>query len=206
MADFMEKKFGKKMVLEKIMAENDRKVDELLDELGLTRESKALEIHKAIIEKLKKDDEELFKILGKPDCEESETCNRTVELAMEITNDTKGFFLKGDKAKEILCKNPPPNILQAFGYSSCEKLLEKENYKEVYAALRFVESRDWMNNVFTKSYLDLKPDDFEQRAQGNNNGKNRAVHAGHKKGRNPCARLLYGRKPGREQGNSGENN
>jgi len=84
---------------------------------------------------------------------------------MEITEDTKGFFLKENKAKEILCQNPPPNILQAFGFSSCEKLLERENYKEVYAALRFVESRDWMNNVFTKSYLKLKPSDFEHREE-----------------------------------------
>ena len=163
MADFMEKKFGKSLILDKIIAENDFKIKELLSILNLSRNSRAVDAHNAIISKLKDDDKRLFGILGEPDCERAQTCKKMEELGLEIADKPRGFFIKEGKAKEILCECPPPNMISAFGYKDCEELLEKEDYREVFAALRFVESRDWMNNVFIKTYLKLKPSDFEYR-------------------------------------------
>ncbi len=161
--ELMEKKFNKTLVLDKIIAENNFRIKELLGILKVPKNSKAIDVHKAIITKLKKDDKDLFEILGEPNCEKKESCHQAIALALEITDKKNGFFIKKDKAKEILLTNPPPNILSALKYKNTRELLEKEDWREVYAALRFVESRDWMNNVFSKAYLKLKPSDFEYR-------------------------------------------
>ncbi|MFA6296816.1 MAG: hypothetical protein WC663_05655 [Patescibacteria group bacterium] len=162
-AELMEKKFKKSLVLDKIVSENNFRIKELLGILKLPKNSHALTIHKAIILKLKRDDRALFEMLGQPICEKKESCSKAIQVALEITDNKRGFFIKKDKAKEFLLKNPPPNILSALKYKSMELLLEKEDWREVYAALRFVESRDWMNNVFSKAYLKLQPSDFEYR-------------------------------------------
>ncbi|MDD3887895.1 MAG: hypothetical protein PHN19_03920 [Patescibacteria group bacterium] len=162
-AELMEKKFNKTLVLDKIVSENNFRMKELMGILKLPKNSKAIEVHKAIISKLKKDDRKLFEILGEPNCEKKDTCHKSLSLALEITDKKRGFFIKKDKAKEILLTNPPPNILSALGYKNAKELLEKEDWREVYAALRFVESRDWMNNVFSKAYLKLQSSDFEYR-------------------------------------------
>lgn len=162
-ADLMERKFKKTLVLDKIIAENNFRIKELLGILKLPENSKALVIHKAVITKLKKDDKKLFEILGEPDCEKKETCQKSLGLALEITDNKRGYFIKEIKAKEILMKNPPPNIMSSMHYKNVAELLEKEDWREIYAALRFVESRDWMNNVFSQAYKDLTPDDFEYR-------------------------------------------
>lgn len=162
-AELMEKKFKKTLVLDKIVAENNFRMKELLGILKLPKNSRALTIHNAIISKLKRDDKNLFEVLGEPSCEKKDSCLRTIEVALEITDNKRGFFIKKEKAKEVLLNNPPPNILSALKYKNMQQLLEKEDWREVYAALRFVESRDWMNNVFSKAYLELKPSDFEYR-------------------------------------------
>lgn len=161
--DLMERKFKKTLILDKIIAENNFRIKELLGVLKLPKNSHALTVHKAIITKLKRDDKKLFEILEKPNLEKKETCQKTLNLALEITDNKRGYFIKEEKAKEILLKNPPPNIMSAMRYKNSSLLLEKEDWREIYAALRFVESVDWMNNVFSRAYLKLKSSDFEYR-------------------------------------------
>ena len=50
-----------------------------------------------------------------------------------------------------------------LGYSSVNEMLEKEDLFEIYAALRFMEERDWLNSTYIAAYRDLTKEDFETR-------------------------------------------
>jgi len=75
-----------------------------------------------------------------------------------------GFYLKESKAKELFKQNPPQQIMANLGYGDdIDKMLANEDIFEIFCALRFAEDSQWLNNVFFKSYKDLKKEDFEQR-------------------------------------------
>ncbi len=150
-------------ILDQIIAENDFKVKEILGYLKLSKNSSSEEVYRAIISKLKNDDSDLFEILGKPTCKTQDHCGEIISKAKEIANIRDGFFLKKEKAKEILEKHPPQNIIKALGYKNVGDLLAKEDFDEVYSSLRFVESEEWMTEFLSKGYRDIKVSDFERR-------------------------------------------
>jgi hypothetical protein len=53
--------------------------------------------------------------------------------------------------------------MNILGYSSATEMLAKEDLYELFASLRFVEDRKWLNEVFFAPYSKLTPDDFEKR-------------------------------------------
>ncbi|MEW6407602.1 MAG: hypothetical protein AB1465_02850 [Patescibacteria group bacterium] len=154
---------NKKGVLERIVAENDFKVKQILGFLKLTGQESVDKIYNALIKKLKDDDADLFEILGKPKCTTQENCGSLISKAKELADVGKGFFLKKEKACELLCSYPPKNILKSLGYKTTEALLEKEDFREIYCALRFIESPAWMREFLTKYYKNIKKTDFEER-------------------------------------------
>ncbi|MEX1014563.1 MAG: hypothetical protein WDZ80_05375 [Candidatus Paceibacterota bacterium] len=154
---------GKKNVMEKIIADNTKEVKKRLEILGLKETSSAKEVYDALIFKIEKDAKDISEALDNPKYENQEDTNRLLKLAKDIVSTKKGFFLKKEKAKEFLVKEPPENVMNYLGYDSVEKMLDKEDLLEVYSSLRFLEDRNWMNNVFFKQYEVLTPDDFEER-------------------------------------------
>jgi hypothetical protein len=79
---------------------------------------------------------------------------------VEKMNLTKSVFkLKEGKAKEMIKKNPPKEIMKLLGYTDVDDLLKKEKLEEVYGALRFAEGDAWLDE-FNAQYKDLKPEDF----------------------------------------------
>lgn len=159
----MERLCKKGGVLEQVIAENDFRVKEILGVLKLKRDSTSEKVYKAIISKLKKDDKKLFDILGRPICTTKKNCGSLIKTAIELSGIKKGLFLKKEKAYEILCNHPPKRILEVLNYKNTEKLLQKEDFREVYAALRFVESPEWMISFLTEGYKLISPLDFEER-------------------------------------------
>jgi hypothetical protein len=159
----MEKLTGKKGVLERVAADNDFKVKEILSLLGIKKTENIDVIYGALVKKLKNDDADLFKILGKPKCTRQENCGSLITKAKELTNVREGIFLKREKACELLCSYPPKNILKSLGYKTTKELLEKEDFREVYCAPRFIESQKWMQEFLTDYYKNIKPSDFEER-------------------------------------------
>lgn len=159
----MDKICHKSGILDQIVAENDFKAKEILKYLGLTQKSTSEEVHKAIIAKLKGDDKNLFELLGKPTCKTKNHCGELLIKSKEIANVGEGFFLKKEKARELLSNYPPKNIIGALGYRDVNELLENENFNEVYSSLRFAESGEWMTEFLNKGYTDIKPSDFEKR-------------------------------------------
>ncbi|MBI3335054.1 MAG: hypothetical protein HY001_00965 [Candidatus Portnoybacteria bacterium] len=163
MVGAMERITSKTGVLEDILLENETNIRKALGILGVTSRS-AEEIAKAFEDLLERNDRSLFEILGKPSLSHPEQAYTLIGKAWEAVGaKTRGLFLKKEKAREFLTKTPPPAIMRGLGYSTASELLEHERLQEVFAALRFIETRDWMNKIFVQNYKNLTPQDFEER-------------------------------------------
>jgi len=154
---------GKKDVMTRIIEENETEIRKRLDFLGLGRQLTAKEIFDALISKIEADDAQLFKVFGSPSVLVSKDWQRVLEIARNIADKPKGFFLKQEKAAELLRSQPPVEILKILNYKDANEMLQKEDVFEIFSALRFVEGNEWLNKVFFKQYENLKPDDFELR-------------------------------------------
>lgn len=154
---------GKSGVVEKLIKENDKVVDEKLSELSLNRKASAHEVYDALISRIEADDLAILNALNIKGLEFVEMANRVVEFIKNLHQPKQGYVLKLEKAKELLMKEPPKKIMAALGYKKMEEMLMKEDLFEVFAALRFLEDAEWLNTVFFKQYESLTPDDFEER-------------------------------------------
>ena len=165
----MEEISKRKDIVKKIVRENDFKIRERLIELGFGREkepfqTKAEEVYQALLKKIEEHDKILKNHFYKPDCSKIAGCRSLVNVANELSGNPVGFYLKEEKARELLKINPPEKIMAALGYGNdIDKMLEQENIYEIFAALRFIEDSDWLNKVFFKPYQNLKKEDFEKR-------------------------------------------
>ena len=153
----------KKSVLVEMMADNERLITAKLEVLGLRRHDDACRIYQALLEKTKADDVALLKYFNQPNFLKTQDCQKLLTTAKEIVKLDKGFFFTEAKAEFLLRANPPRQIMQALGYTDIESLLSQENIWEVFCALRFVEDRNWLNDVFFKPYQKLTSADFEER-------------------------------------------
>jgi len=134
-----------------------------IQKLELPKNPSALDAYKKIHELLEASDQRLFEVLEQPYCTTMEGCSSLINSAIALQPPAKGFFLKKEKARELLLAVPPPNLLATLRCPSCVEMLAQEDLFEVYSALRFVETRDWMNRKFLPQYQHLSPDDFEER-------------------------------------------
>lgn len=132
---------GQEGVIEKIARENDLMVGRTLAGLGLSRESTAADVRGALQAKIIELDKEL-----------PADWQGLAERASDLVSDKTGFFIKREKAIELLEKYPPRNIP-----------IDKDDFESVFAALRFTQSNDWMHRFFDEAYGGLKPEDFEER-------------------------------------------
>jgi len=153
---------GREDILDEIVRQNENIIAEKLKFLGVA-DGKAREIYNALLERIQKDDAKIAASLGNPVCDSAGGCESLLDAAKKVMNKKKGFFVKENKARELLENIPPENILKGLGYKSVSEMLEKEDMIEIFSALRFVENSEWLNNVFFKQYEKLTPDDFEER-------------------------------------------
>lgn len=153
----------KKDVLAEIAADNEKCINDRLKKINLKRGTDTCQVYQALIEKTKKDDEALSSYLQNPDFTRTQDCQLLLDKAKEISQPKPGFFLKKGKAEELLRANPPQQILQALNYYTVANMLSHEDIWQVFCALRFVEDRQWLNEVFFKPYQNLKASDFEER-------------------------------------------
>jgi len=156
---------GKKGVVEDIVEENNKKVDELLDKFELKDEDRTADkVREALLTQLTQMDKVLYEYLDEPDLSKmSKVCGKLCDVAESISPKQKGFFIKKEVAIELLEKFPPQNLLDHFGYSTVQELVDKQGFSSVFASLRFVQDKDWMHEFFTTSYSTLTADDFEER-------------------------------------------
>jgi len=153
---------GKKNIIKDIIEENEKRIKMALQIFNLA-DHNSKKLHKAIINKLKKNDEALYDFFKRPSGETKESLLIPFNYALKLANIKPLFVLKEKRAREILINNPPPKILKTLGYKNANELLKKENLFEVFSALRFVESNKWMHQTFDRAYKNLIPNDFEER-------------------------------------------
>lgn len=161
--DRLSKVTGKIGILESIVKENDDLIISRLLAIGVSKNSTASEVYDGLISKIESDNNLLFKALGSPNCRVGEDCQRVGDTALHIVGNPRGLFLKLDKAKEFILREPPRQVMSFLDYKTAEEMLAKEDLLEVYSSLRFIEGSDWLNSVFFKQYEGLTPDDFERR-------------------------------------------
>ena len=158
----LERATGKQGVLEAISEENERMIVQRLDFLGLGRHTNANKVYDALTSKIEADD---FAICQASGCSlrDPGAAEKLCDFAAKLEPPQTGFFLKKEKAKQLLRNEPPKKIMAALGYTSVDEMLEKEDLLEVYSALRFLEDAEWQNTVFFRQYESLTPADFEER-------------------------------------------
>ncbi len=161
--DYLSAQTGKQNVLDKIVAENDELMQKRMLTLGVSKDATAKEVYDALISKIESDDHRIVVGLGNAKCSNKDDCQDIGTAALKVVSPPKGFFLKLEKAREFMIKEPPKKIMEALGYASAEEMLAKEDIMELYSALRFVEDMEWLNGVFFKQYEALTPADFEER-------------------------------------------
>lgn len=161
----MERLTSQKGVSEKIVRENKAIVKRKLGELGIPEDkADAQYVQIEILKKTKEADGAFYNFLGRPTFSTASGCQKLVALVRETKpGEERGFFLKEEKLRSFLFLNPPKNILSALGYKTIQDLLAKEDLYEIFAALRFVESERWLNEIFFRPYNDLAADCFEER-------------------------------------------
>jgi hypothetical protein len=159
----MNKATGKSGVLEKIVASNEEIVKNHLESLGLNINSSSKDVFSALVKKITLADRTFVEKFGGVSVANINDCQKVLDAIKDSQEKLIGFFLKKNKAAELLRKEPPMNIVRALGYRSIEEALVKEDIFELFAALRFIEDGDWLNNVFFKQYESLTPNDFEER-------------------------------------------
>jgi len=160
----MEKLTGKRGVPEKIYEENTAMVKRKLKELGIPEEkADAQYVERELLRRTKEADEALFEFFSRPDFSRQDGCGKMLDILKNVSKIGKGFFLKEEKLRDFLFLNPPKNILKTLGYRDVKEMLAKENIKEIFAALRFVENEKWLNQVFFHPYNDLMAEHFEER-------------------------------------------
>lgn len=154
-------KFPKKAV-DKINQENQEKVKTKLRELKLNTPSSG-QLYQALLNKAEQSERELLLYLGRVDIGTESGMQVLIDAALRSFPPKMGFFLKEEKAKELLIQNPPGRLQQVLGYKDVDALLSRENIYEIYGSLRFVETNEWMHKLID-SYKSLEKQDFEPRA------------------------------------------
>jgi len=161
--DFLGRVTGKHVVMDAIGVENEHYMQERLTQLGLTRKAHAKEVFNALIERIDKNDKQLHEAMGRPKWEEHAGCVTICDFLKKEVPEGKGFFLKKERFIELLEKEPPHAIMESFGYTTVSEVFTKEDWREVAAALRFLQGNEWINTRLLPHYKDLTPQDFEER-------------------------------------------
>ncbi|MEO7617503.1 MAG: hypothetical protein ABIS59_01530 [Candidatus Saccharibacteria bacterium] len=155
---------GKKNIDTALAAEIATTAADRTKRLGLDTDCTGEELYAALLNKVKEQDEHLAKAIGGTDANDVATMIPLIVKAAENAPLPKdGWFIKEDKAREMLKRTPPTAIMERLGYHLVSQLLEHEDIYELYLALRFVQDPDWLN-AFDALYDDLTPEDFEPRS------------------------------------------
>jgi hypothetical protein len=157
----MAKRTGKSGVLNAVSAENKAIMERTFRALAIPMSASVDEMHAALRSAIKVNENELLKYLqtipGETEFE------KAANLAVRIGHVGKGFFLKKEYGAEILRKSKPENLLKFLNAKDVDELLAKHDVTEIFSALRFIESEEWMHETFEKAYSGFTASDFEER-------------------------------------------
>lgn len=135
----------------------------VMTELGLTTQATAQETFNALMDRSKEDNRRVAELVGAPDDETLATLiPKLVETVRSANIPRNCFALKEEVARRLLDELPPKEIMKRLKYDSVETMLRHEDVAELFVALRFAETPEWLNR-FNANYKDMTPADFEER-------------------------------------------
>lgn len=159
----LEQLTGKKGIDVKLAAKIAQTAADRTKRLGLEPDCTGPELYEALIKLVREHDEHLARALGGKDPQSiAEMIPLIVKAAAAAPLPKDGWFLKEAVAVEMLRKHPPLAVMERLGYHLVSQLLEREDIYELFLALRFAESPEWLNQ-FDAFYRNLKASDFEPR-------------------------------------------
>ncbi len=134
------------------------------EELGLDPDDTSpRELHSALLAKIEDHNKRLVRRIGGDDPNDASALMPLMRKTWERVKTNKScWVLKKSVAKAMLKNKPPTQIMKNLGYRSVDSMIKHENLGEIYGALRFAESPDWLNE-FNEQYQNLTPRDFETR-------------------------------------------
>ena len=148
----------------KLIGDIHERATQAMKALGLDeKDTTGPELYHALIAQVKKHDEHLATSIGGDDSLKVTDLLPLMKAAAEkVKTPRDAWVLKKSVAKEMLRAAPPHNIMKMLGYRSVDSMLKRENLAEIYGALRFAETSEWLNG-FNEKYKKLTPSDFETR-------------------------------------------
>ncbi len=156
----MEARTGKKNVLRNIAERNAEMIEVTLATLNSANHS-APHIRSVLRQTILNHEKHLMGFLDKVEGETE--FEKAAKLARKIATCGKGFFLKKELAKEILEKRKPERLLTYLQVKTVDEALQRHDVTELFSALRFIESDEWMHETFDIAYGDFTARDFEER-------------------------------------------
>jgi hypothetical protein len=159
----LEQRSGRKGVDVRLTAELAEKVADHAKRMGLDPDFNGPELYGALIAQVKIHDEHLARAIGGRDPSDlKEMIPLIVDAVLKTDMPRAGFFLKVEKAQDMLRQMPPPVTMQRLGYTDIDEMLAKEEIHELFLALRFAEDADWLNR-YDANYKSLVVEDFTER-------------------------------------------
>lgn len=148
----------------RLTAEIVGKVHIKLRSLGLDpRDTTGRELYHALYGLVRQHDRFLADRIGVADPEDVQAVlmrvKETVE-ALDVPN--RAWVIKSSVAKRLIKATPPKHVMKQLGYRSVDSMIKREPVNELFGAMRFLETEEWLNR-FIKKYKTLKPTDFESR-------------------------------------------
>lgn len=160
----LERVSGNASVDVRLTAEIVGKVHMKLRALGLDpKDTTGPELYAALIGLLKRHDTFLAQRIGIDDPEDVEqVLGRILDTVPALNLPMRAWVMKPATAKRLLKQTPPKRVMKQLGYRSIDSMIKRESIHELYAALRFLESKEWLDRFIAK-YKTLRPADFETR-------------------------------------------
>ena len=152
---------GNSGVLARVESEVDGLIKKRLQEMNLDATAMAEDVFNGLFQRVNMHEAELYKYLGIS--RDNFDFEVVANAAHKMGTEDGGFFLKREFAEKILRERPPEAAMKFLNYKNVDEMLVKEDVREVFSALRFIESDEWMHKTFDVAYSKFTPDDFEYR-------------------------------------------
>lgn len=160
----LEKATGSHGVDARLIGEIHEKAAVVMRRLGLEpAQTTGNEFYQALLAKVEADNRRVTKLIGGSDSSDvASLVPLMIGAAEKVRFNKRVFVLKRDKAKDMLRKMPPENLMRTLGYDDLEQMFRKEDFDELYTALRFSEGPEWLNE-YDELFKSITANDYEER-------------------------------------------
>jgi hypothetical protein len=153
---------GKEHAMESVWEETQKRIGETYSLLNLKDDASREEVQKALMDSIISE-EQVLRAYINGRSEGATEFDKAAIVARGIAEVGRGLFLKKKKGKQILEQRPPENVVKFLGCKDVDEMLSKHEVTEIFSALRFMETDEWMHETFDAAYSSFTKEDFEER-------------------------------------------